>query len=280
MERGGAWRVVVVVVVCMAGCKRSNRKAVAPPDAGPGAGASARPVDAGADGALAAVVDAAVQADAELPGVIIATPTMGPFTTPDALCAELLAKLEADDRASATCERDKDFAPKAPAPYQALQSFRFEDANEEDTRYLLFQLDQQWFAIAAGSWANEGMSGGDVTLGQPTTRDVVPGDPPELVFDSTELNSNADDFDNDRFTEITRTFVCKRGASTHPSCAFFLSAGRGANSSPEDRMKYRFQLSCPFLPDGRVDCKVRGKWPDQANLDRSELEQTFTLRFR
>jgi len=273
---------VAVMLLAAAGCRRTPRQASVV-EGGVAAGArdaeaaradAALPVDAGP-----ADAGGGGYADAEVPGVLLGQPTLGPFAAPEALCPVLLAQLEAGQRDSASCSRDGAPGPGAP-PYLGTHTWQFEDPDEEVTRYLVFQLDGRWFAAAAGGFDMVNTANGDVRVGRPSARDVVPGGALELMFDVVETHSDMDDFDNTRFDEITSRTVCSSGPSGHPSCIAVTIAGRGEdNSDHADRKRYRFQLDCPFQPDGRVSCSVRGKRPADPELVQG-LEGAFTLVFR
>ena len=280
----GALMVVFMVasmLLAATGCRRTPRR-----PGGPDGGAAPRASDAGAPRLDAQVhspglVDAGadLDSDAEVddpPGVLRGEPTLGPFAAPEQLCASLLAKLTTDERDRARCARETDPGP-AVGPYQEPQEWQFEDADENFDRYLMFRLDGRWFATLAGGWTTMNTSNGDLTVGRLSARDVIPGGAPELLFDVVELSSDMDDFDATRFDEVTRRTVCSTGASGHPSCVGFTIAGRGEDHSDfADRKRYRFQLDCRFQPDGRVNCRARGK--PAADLI-EDLEGTFTLLF-
>jgi len=273
-----AMRWGLALLVVLVGCRKRPRHGAAAPDAG-----AQHAVDAAVDAARpppdGALPDAELEADAALPGVIVGQTALGPFDAPAKLCDALLADIAPDRRDFTSCQADAKGPRADVGPYQAPQPWTFQDDDENFTRYLVFRWGGQWFAADAGSWDTMNTSNGDVTVGKLAARDVVPGGTPELVFDVVSLSSDMDDFDNQRFDEVTERAVCGIGPSGRPSCAAVTLGGRGDDDSPfTDVKRYRYALDCPFLPDGRIACKVRGKWPDSAP-DRGELEQTFTLVF-
>ncbi|MCC6995402.1 MAG: hypothetical protein IT370_12395 [Deltaproteobacteria bacterium] len=274
MIRGSG--VVVVLVLALGGCRKTPRRAGVS-DASVAARAVAADAGALVDAAVATDSEVEADADAEVPGVLRGEPALGPFAAPEELCPALLARLEAAERDRASCARDG--APgSGAAPYLGTHTWQFEDPDEAVTRYLVFQLDGRWFAAAAGGFDMMNTSNGDVTVGRPSARDVIPGGAPELLFDVVETNSDMDDFDNVRFDEVTRRTVCSTGPSGQPSCVAVTLAGRGENHSDfAERKRYRFALECPFQPDGRVACRLRGKRPDPDLVE--GLEDTFTLVF-
>lgn len=210
---------------------------------------------------------------------VVAEAAKGPFESTERFC-EAERAATPDPPESLACQPEKlKKKPKLKGPWAEVAPFLFGQLDVEQQGYLGVRVGTDWFAVPLGGYSENGADHGYVEVKAIQVKDVVPGDPPELLV-TVHRGDLGYTHDYEEFgTHEKVLFVCGVGASGQPSCASFPTsvAYDPHPLGDEEEKPYRFKVKVTFDKKGQVVRKIAGKLPK--GLERGEYEGTNPLHF-